>query len=113
MLQSISGPTTGVTFRNNVFVRMRQGVNVSGASAISVLNNTFVGILQEGVILKGAPSSEIINNIFYDVGSGEDGYVCADSASQICGWRPTTSLSSAAVRVAIAATPHFTLDRCS
>ncbi len=81
-LQSLSGPTTRVTFRNNVFVRMRQGVNVSGASAISVLNNTFVGIVQEGVILVRAPSSQIINNIFYDVGSGEDSYACIDPASK-------------------------------
>ena len=112
MLQSISGPTTAVTFRNNVFVRMRQGVNVSGASAISVLNNTFVGILQEGVILMHAPSSQIINNIFYDVGSGEDSYVCADAASQ-------TSLRVATNDLFVPAgspgtycgnAPHYTLD---
>jgi hypothetical protein len=82
MLESKGGPASGITFRNNVFVQMRQGINVSGASAISVLNNTFVGIAQEGVILHAAPSSQIINNIFYAVGSGQDSYVCADAVSQ-------------------------------
>lgn len=112
MVQSVSGPTTGVTFRNNVFVRMHQGINVSGASAISVLNNTFVGISQEGVILMRAPSSQIVNNVFYDVGSGEDSYVCADAASQtslhvatndqfVPGGSPGTYCGNA---------PHYTLN---
>ncbi len=74
------GTTAGITFRNNLFVRMRQGINVDNASGVAVLNNNFSGIVQEGVILVKAPSAQIANNIFYNVGSGEDSYVCADPA---------------------------------
>jgi hypothetical protein len=92
---------------------MHQGINVYGASAISVLNNTFVGIVQEAVILSHAPSSQIVNNIFYDVGSGEDSYACIDPASQssarvesndhfVPGRAPGTYCSGD--------TPHYTLD---
>jgi len=81
MISSDAGATTGITLRNNLFVRMRQGINVNGAQGVAVLNNNFSGILQEGVILSQSPSARITNNIFDNVGSGQDSYVCADAAS--------------------------------
>ncbi len=112
MLESRSGPTSGVTFRNNVFVTMHQGIDVSGANAISVLNNTFVGILAEGVILSGAPSSRIINNIFYDVGSGQDSYICADPVSRGSMTAETNDqfAPGGAVGIYCGGAPHITLD---
>ena len=82
MVESLEGPTSAITFRNNVFVMMHQGINVSGAGAIAILNNTFVHVGQEGVILSQASSAQIINNVFYDVGSGQDSFVCADPDSR-------------------------------
>ena len=82
MISGASGATTAITFRNNEFVQMRQGINLNGASGIAVLNNTFSGILQEAVIPVQTPAVQITNNIFYNVGSGDDSYVCADTTSQ-------------------------------
>jgi hypothetical protein len=81
MITGASGTTAGIIFRNNEFVQMRQGINVNGAAGVAVLNNDFTGILQEGVILVQAPGARITNNVFYNVGSGEDSYVCADAVS--------------------------------
>lgn len=82
MIESRDGLSTNITYRNNIFVDMRQGINVHGANAIKFFNNTFDHILQEAVILRKAPNSQIVNNIFYDVGNGSDSYVCTDDASQ-------------------------------
>jgi hypothetical protein len=112
MIGSDAGAVTGIIFRNNIFVQMRQGLNVMNSSDVAVLNNDFIGILQEGAILSQAPSTQIANNIFYNVGSGEDSYVCADAASQptlqvaandqfVQGGTPGTYCGNA---------PHLTLD---
>ncbi|HKD69298.1 MAG TPA: right-handed parallel beta-helix repeat-containing protein [Candidatus Binataceae bacterium] len=82
MISNDSGTVSGITFRNNVFVQMRQGIHLNNVQTASILNNTFVGILEEGAILAGAGPVQIENNIFYNVGAGQDSYVCADPASQ-------------------------------
>lgn len=81
MLESFAGVTGSITYRNNIFGNMRQGINVSQCSGIEVLNNTFDNVLQEAVILDTSPNATIINNIFYNVGEGGDSYACVDSAS--------------------------------
>jgi Right handed beta helix region len=79
MIEGLDGPVGTVTYQNNVFANMRQGINVgANVSALSVLNNTWDHILQEAVIFMDTRTAadQIINNIFYDVGSGEDSYIC-------------------------------------
>jgi Right handed beta helix region len=112
MLSGECNRTSGITFRNNVFAAMRQGIGVFGASGVLVLNNTFAGILQEGLVLSHAPSSQIVNNIFYDVGSGEDSYACIDPAS-----RSSVKVESndhfvpgRAAGTYCSGAPHYTLD---
>jgi len=80
-LESLEGTTSGITYRNNIFANMRQGLNVSHCSAIKVLNNTWSNVLQEAVILDSSPNAQIVNNIFFNVGGGGDSYACIDSAS--------------------------------
>ncbi|MDO8432698.1 MAG: right-handed parallel beta-helix repeat-containing protein [Candidatus Binatus sp.] len=81
-LESLSGASSQISYRSNVFVNMRQGINASDISGLAVLNNTWDNILEEAVILNSSPNASIINNIFYDVGSGSDSYACIDSGSQ-------------------------------
>jgi hypothetical protein len=112
MIETSAGTVAGIIFRNNLFVQMRQGIDVTGATGVAALNNNFVGIVQEAVILKQAPSTRIANNIFYNVGSGQDSYVCADAASQ-----PTLQLAAndhfvqgGAPGTYCGNAPHLTLD---
>ena len=81
-LASKDGQSTDITYKNNLLVNMRQGINVYGSGPVKLYNNTFVRILQEALILQDSPNCEIINNIFYDVGSGSDSFVCMNSASR-------------------------------
>jgi len=77
MIEGVDGRIGTVTFQNNEFSNMRQGINVgSNVAALKLYNNDWDHILQEAVIFLSlrSPSDEIINNIFYDVGSGGDSY---------------------------------------
>jgi hypothetical protein len=77
MIEGVDGPIGTVTFQNNEFSDMRQGINVgSNVGALKLYNNTWDHILQEAVIYLSfrSPADEVINNIFYDVGSGGDAY---------------------------------------
>jgi hypothetical protein len=77
MIEGVDGPIGTVTFQNNEFSDMRQGINVgSNVAALKLYNNDWDHILQEAVIYLSlrSPSDEVINNIFYDVGSGGDAY---------------------------------------
>jgi hypothetical protein len=79
MVEGPDGPVGTLTFQNNVFADMRQGINVgANVAALRVWNNTWQHVLQEAVIFKDPRSAadQIINNIFYDVGSGGDSYAC-------------------------------------
>jgi chloramphenicol 3-O-phosphotransferase len=79
MIEGLSGPVGTVTFQNNVFADMQQGINVgSNVAGVRVWNNTWQHIIQEAVIFRYTTSAadQIINNIFYDVGSGQDSYAC-------------------------------------
>jgi len=85
-IAGLNGPVGTVTFQNNLFSDMRQGINVEAhVSALRVLNNTWHHITQEAVIFSDTRSSadQIINNIFYDVGSGGDSYLCLSSGSPL------------------------------
>ena len=71
------GWVTNVTYQNNLFSNMGQGINIEGGvGTVNVYNNTFVHIAQEGLVCNGARTSadQIHNNIFYDVGDGGDSY---------------------------------------
>jgi hypothetical protein len=84
MIEGLDGPVGTLTYRNNVFADMVQGINVgANVSALRVWNNTFDHILQEGVIFSDTRSAadQVINNIFYDVGSGGDSYICIPAGS--------------------------------
>ena len=77
MIEGVDGPIGTVTFQNNEFSDMRQGINVgSNVAALKLYNNDWDHILQEAVIYLSlrSPNDEVINNIFYDVGSGGDAY---------------------------------------
>jgi hypothetical protein len=77
MIEGVDGRIGTVTFQNNQFSNMRQGINVgSNVAALKLYNNTWDHVLEEAVIFKDlrSPADEIINNIFYDVGAGEDSY---------------------------------------
>ncbi len=84
MLEGLNGPVGTVTYRNNVFADMRQGINIGvHVSALQVLNNTWDHIVEEAVIFsdKRSAADQVINNIFYDVGSGGDSYACIPAGS--------------------------------
>jgi hypothetical protein len=81
IIESIDGQVSNLTFKNNVFRDMAQGLQWSNAPGVNFWNNTVVRIGQEAVVLSNAPNSQLINNIFYDVGGGGDSYACIDSAS--------------------------------
>lgn len=81
-IESLSGVSSQITYRNNVFVNMRQGLNIDHTAGVGVLNNTWDNILEEAVILASSPQASIENNIFYNVGRGGDSYACIDSGSQ-------------------------------
>ncbi len=81
-IESLDGTVSQLLYRNNVFVNMRQGLNVSDTTGLKVLNNTWKNIVQEAVIMSSSPQGAIENNIFYDVGGGGDSYACLDSASR-------------------------------
>jgi Right handed beta helix region len=77
MIEGIDGPVGTVTFQNNQFSNMRQGINVGhNVAALKIYNNTWDHIVQEAMIFNDprSPADEIINNIFYDVGGGGDAY---------------------------------------
>jgi hypothetical protein len=77
MIEGFDGPIGTVTFQNNEFSDMRQGINVgANVGALKLYNNTWDHILQEAVIYLSfrSPADEVINNIFYDVGGGGDAY---------------------------------------
>jgi len=86
MIEGVDGPVGTVTFQNNEFSNMRQGV-LAGANvgALKIYHNTWDHILQEAVIFNDSrsPADEIINNIFYDVGAGGDSYADVPSGSPV------------------------------
>jgi Protein of unknown function (DUF1565) len=85
-IEGLDGNVGTVTFQNNEFSNMRQGIFIgSNTSALHMYNNTYDHILQEAVIFNDTRSSadEIINNIFYDVGSGGDAYAEVPSGSPV------------------------------
>ena len=86
MIEGVDGLIGTVTFQNNEFSNMRQGIQVgSNVGALHVYNNTWDHLLQEGVIFIDMRSSadEFINNIYYDVGAGGDSYAEVPSGSPV------------------------------
>ena len=86
MIEGVDGLIGTVTFQNNEFSNMRQGIQLgSNVGALHVYNNTWDHILQEGVIFIDMRSSadEFINNIYYDVGAGGDSYAEVPSGSPV------------------------------
>lgn len=84
MVEGLDGLVGTVTYSNNVFADMRQGINIGvNVSALRVWNNTWDHIVEEAVIFGNTRSAadQVINNIFYDVGSGGDSYACIPSGS--------------------------------
>jgi hypothetical protein len=112
MIEGLDGPVGLVTYQNNVFANMRQGVNVgSNVAGLIFWNNTWDHILQEAVIFEDArsPTDQIVNNIFYDVGQGQDAYACIPSGF------PTISANDFIMRSGPTGTycggaPYFSLD---
>jgi Bacterial Ig domain/Right handed beta helix region len=79
-IEGLEGAVGTLTFRNNVFANMRQGINVgANVAALRVWNNTWDRILEEAIIFSNSRSAadQIINNIFFDVGRGGDSYLCS------------------------------------
>ncbi len=77
MIEGVDGRIGTVTFQNNQFSNMRQGINVgSNVAALKLYNNTWNHVLEQALIFTSSrsPSDEVINNIFYDVGNGGDSY---------------------------------------
>jgi hypothetical protein len=86
MIEGVDGLIGTVTFQNNEFSNMRQGIQLgSNVGALHVYNNTWDHLLQEGVIFIDMRSSadEFINNIYYDVGAGGDSYAVVPSGSPL------------------------------
>ena len=84
MVEGIDGAVGTLTYQNNVFSNMRQGINVGvNVATLKVFNNTWDHIVEEAIIFNDSRSGadEIINNIFYDVGGGGDSYACIPSGS--------------------------------
>jgi len=84
MVEGLDGPVGTVTYSNNVFADMSQGINIGvNVSALRVWNNTWDHIVEEAVIFGNTRSAadQVINNIFYDVGSGGDSYACIPGGS--------------------------------
>ena len=84
--ENLDGYVANLLFMNNVFINLGQGFLAQGDGGgplpgIQFFNNTVDNIMQEGVVLQNAPAAQIIDNIFYNVGSGGDNYLAADSAS--------------------------------
>lgn len=83
-LESLDGPVGTITYRNNVFANMRQGINNAGSAIgqLSVLNNTFDHLIEEAIIFGTVRTGDNIeNNVFYDVGTSGDGFLCGISGS--------------------------------
>ncbi len=86
MIEGVDGLIGTVTFQNNEFSNMRQGIQLgSNVGALHVYNNTWDHLLQEGVIFidMRSPADEFINNIYYDVGAGGDAYAVVPSGSPV------------------------------
>ena len=84
MVEGIDGAVGTLTYQNNVFADMRQGINVGlNVGAVRVFNNTWDHFAEEAIIFNDTRSGadQIINNIFYDVGAGGDSYACIPSGS--------------------------------
>jgi hypothetical protein len=79
-IEALNGPVGNITFQNNVFQNMRQGVNATqnGGLVIGQLNfynNTFDHLMAEAIIVDGSARTDNIgNNIFYDI-VGWDGFI--------------------------------------
>lgn len=112
MVEGLYGPVGTLTFQNNVFADMRQGINVgANVAAVRVWDNTWQHVIQEAVIFNDtrSPADQIINNIFYDVGSGGDSYAC------IPGGNPTIAandffMPGGPVGTWCSSAPYVTLD---
>jgi len=84
MVEGLDGAVGTLTYQNNVFSNMRQGINVGvNVATLKVFNNTWDHIVEEAIIFNDSRGSadEIVNNIFYDVGSSGDSYACIPSGS--------------------------------
>jgi hypothetical protein len=113
MIEGLDGPVGTVTFQNNLFSDMGQGINVGAhVAALQVLNNTWDHIVQEAVIFSDTRSSadQIINNIFYDVGSGGDSYLCLSSGSPLIEANDFYMPGGAAVGTWCSNAPYISLD---
>lgn len=83
-LESLDGPVGTITYQNNLFANMRQGINNAGSAIgqLNVLNNTFDHFIEEAVIFGTVRTGDKIeNNVFYDVGTSGDGFMCWISGS--------------------------------
>jgi hypothetical protein len=111
MIESLSGPVSNLTFKNNVFRDMFQGLQWVNAPSVNFWNNTVVRIVQQAVVLSNAPNSQLINNIFYDVGSGGDSYACIDSGSSSTAIASNDHyMPSGAPGTYCSNAPHMTVD---
>jgi hypothetical protein len=70
----------GVTFSNNKFVNLHQGINLGGPSVVNggatgvrVVQNTFDEVYAEGVVFNNVSLNCTAYNIFYDVGNHLNG----------------------------------------
>ena len=79
-IEALDGPVGNITYQNNIFQNMRQGVNATqdGGLVIGQLNfynNTFDHLLAEAIIVDGGTRNDNVeNNIFYDIVGG-DGFI--------------------------------------
>jgi hypothetical protein len=90
MLEGTSGPVGTLTYKNNVFADMEDGLIIgegqpSGVAVMKILNNTFDHIKREAVQFNDTRTSadEVTNNIFFDVGGGGDSYMCLAGGNPI------------------------------
>jgi hypothetical protein len=85
-IEGVDGLIGTVTFQNNLFSNMRQGIYIGhNVGALKAYNNTWDHIIQEAIIFNDmrSPADEIINNIFYDVGNPGDAYAEVPSGSPV------------------------------
>jgi hypothetical protein len=85
-IENFAGTLGALNFAHNIVINVGQGLIIEGDGAspidgVTFANDTMVDVLEEGIILKNATTVRLVNSIFWNVGSGKDNYLAADSRS--------------------------------